>query len=105
MEIKYMYCGHIQTDINHIKCEPEELDDALQKLQTNLSQAAQIILEIGKHTIYIYHNRFNGYKRATKKKFANNEYEAAMVYACGGAKKVQFYTKLKPQIEKIINSK
>ncbi len=61
MEIRYSYCGNIPTDINYIKCERNELAQALKSLEDNLSQVAVITLKIGKKTVYVYHEKCSGY--------------------------------------------
>lgn len=101
MKIEYSYCGHIATDINYIKCENDEVSKALKKLEDNLSQVIRITLEIGKQTVYIYHEKCSGYKRATKKRF--ERYDDVTAFACGGKKRTQCYTKLKSQITELIN--
>ena len=100
MKTEYSYCGHIATDINYIECEKSEVAKALKALEDNLSQVTRITLKIGKQTVYIYHEKCSGYKRATKKRFES--YDEATAFACGGKKRTQYYTKLKSQIEKLL---
>lgn len=102
MKIEYSYCGHIATDIKYIKCEKDELAKALNALEDNLSQVTRITLEIGKQTVYIYHEKCSGYKRATKKRFESHD--EATAFACGGIGRTQYYTKLKTQIEKLLRA-
>jgi hypothetical protein len=102
MKIEYSYCGHIATDINYIECKKDELAKALKKLEDNLSQVARITLKIGKQTVYIYHEKCSGYKRASKKRIET--YDEATAFACGGIKRTQYYTKLKGQIEKLLSA-
>ena len=100
MKIEYSYCGHIATDINYIKCEEDEVAKANKKREDKLTQVTRITLEIGNKTVYIYHEKCSGYKRATKKRFES--YDEATAFACGGVKRTQYYTKLKSQIEKLL---
>lgn len=103
-EMKVEYCD-MGIFINKITLKKQQLKEALKMLDDNCSQVGRVTLVIDKKTIHIYHHACSGYKRPTKQRFENKEYDQAMSFACGhskGIKRVQYFKSLQSQITKLL---
>jgi hypothetical protein len=87
--------------INYLRIKPKEIKWALQKLEDNCSQVAQVTLDFGKKKVYIYHNSVSGNKIASRSRIDTWD-ELFSVMNKAKTFKTQYFTKLFRSVNNLI---
>lgn len=101
--LKYATCGFITTDeATHISCDSDEIEMAL-KIFSKTYDVPRLTLNVGEKTIYLYNDKFAGYKRASLDLI--NNHDQIISFCCEkGVERIQSYRGLFNEIDKLLKT-